>query len=175
MPADKITVIYRGVTDAFFRTEHSEQSEELRILTVTRLTTLTPRKNVEGCLMAIAALIDRTKIRYTIIGDGDDRERLVAFAEDLGIRRHVRFLGTQAPSDMLRCYREADLFLLAAKRSQRDVEGFGIAYVEAAAAGVPAICSAEGGATDAVLDGVSGIVIPDSTPEAIADGILTAR
>ena len=73
---------------------------------------------------------------------------------------------------MPRFYRDADLFLLASKRSQRDIESFGIAYLEAAASGVPSICSAEGGSTDAVLDGVSGIVIPNSTPETIAEGIL---
>ena len=172
IPSDKITVIHPGVGNAFFRTEHSEKSDELRILTVARLTTSAPKKNIEGCLRAIAALVGRMKIRYTIVGNGDDRARLQNLASDLGIQHHVQFLGERAPSEMPRFYRDADLFLLASKRSQRDIESFGIAYLEAAASGVPSICSAEGGSTDAVLDGVSGIVIPNSTPETIAEGIL---
>ena len=69
------------------------------------------------------------------------------------------------------CYSEADLFILASKASARDVEGFGIVYIEASAAGVPVIASLEGGATDAVEDGVNGLLIPDSSPRSIARGI----
>ena len=110
-------------------------------------------------------------MQYTIIGDGDDRGRLENLADELGIRRYVHFLGHRVPFEMPRFYRDADLFLLASKRSQRDVESFGIAYIEAAASGVPAICRAEGGSTDAVLEGISGIIIPDSTSDTIAKGI----
>ncbi|MEM8933153.1 MAG: glycosyltransferase, partial [Acidobacteriota bacterium] len=44
-------------------------------------------------------------------------------------------------------------------------------YLEAAAAGVPSICSREGGATDAVVDGKNGLLIDRSSPSAIADGL----
>jgi phosphatidylinositol alpha-1,6-mannosyltransferase len=64
------------------------------------------------------------------------------------------------------------LFVLPAKASATDVEGFGIVYLEANAAGVPVLCSATGGATDAVIDGYTGIVLASGDPNQIAEGIL---
>lgn len=58
--------------------------------------------------------------------------------------------------------------MLASKASPRDVEGFGIVFIEASAAGVPVIASLEGGVIDSVQEGVDGLVIPDSSPSSIA-------
>lgn len=173
VPKEKITVIYPGVNDAFFQDGiEKTPSSVLRILTVARLTKITPKKNVDSCLRAVAILQDRLQMRYRIIGNGDDRARLQALAKELGLDNHVEFLGERAPSEMPSSYRDIDLFLLASKRSPKDVESFGISYLEAAAGGVPSICSAEGGSTEAVLDGISGLIIPNSSPQAIAAGIL---
>ena len=66
-------------------------------------------------------------------------------------------------------------FVLAAKASATDVEGFGIVYVEANASGVPVLCSRSGGAVDAVRHGETGILIEGADPEGIAEGIRVFR
>lgn len=171
VPAAKISVVPPGVADAFFQERAPPAGDgRLRLLTVSRLSRFTRRKNVDGVLEALALLGD-LPLFYTVVGDGDDRGRLEARASELGVAERVLFRGSQDRQGLLAAYREADLLVLASKASAKDVEGFGMVYVEAAAAGVPSLCSREGGATDAVQDGVNGLLIDSSSPAAIADGI----
>lgn len=174
LPRDRISVVHPGVGEDFFQEADPRpegQADTLRILTVTRLSVHTRRKNVDGVLRALAQLPSELDWRYTVVGDGDDRSRLEALAAELGLGERVRFTGGVDFADLLAEYRRADLFVLASKATAKDVEGFGIVYTEASASGVPVICSREGGATDAVDDGVNGLLIDHSSPQAIAEGI----
>ncbi len=172
VPAARITICPPGVDDRFFQ-DHAKRDDKqhLRLLTVTRLTQHSARKNVDGVLDAVAAVAGDIDVSYTVVGDGDDRARLEQHARTLRIADRVRFAGRLSDEDLLTCYREADLFILAAKATHRDIEGFGIVYMEASASGVPVICSRAGGAIDAVSEGENGLLIPDSSPESIAEGI----
>jgi glycosyltransferase involved in cell wall biosynthesis len=170
---DRCVLIPPGVAEHFFQPSapRTEPRTGLRLLSVTRLTTAARRKNIDGVLHAIAALPPDTQVSYVIVGDGDDRGRLEQLARDLGIAGKTVFAGKVASEDLLRFYAEADLFVLAAEASSRDVEGFGIVYLEASAAGVPSLLSRTGGATDAVEDGVNGILVPDGSSWAIRAGL----
>lgn len=171
VPEAKITVVPPGVGEGFFQEKPPPAGDGgLRLLTVSRLSRFTRRKNVDGVLEALA-LLREEPIRYTVVGDGDDRQRLEARARELGVADRVLFRGSLALPELLAVYREADLFVLASKASAKDVEGFGIVYLEASASGVPVIASREGGATDAVQDGVNGLLIDRSSPAAVAAGI----
>ncbi len=166
-----IEVCPPGVHELFFQDRlPTTDSDELRLLTVCRLTRYTARKNVDGVLAALALLGPRP-FHYTVVGDGDDRPRLEQLARQLGLGERVTFRGSLDRAELLDAYRHADLFILAAKATTRDVEGFGIVYLEASAAGVPVLASREGGATDAVAEGVNGLLIPTSSPSDIAAGI----
>lgn len=167
-----ITVVPPGVGADFFqpREERPQGDPRLRLLTVSRLSQYTRRKNVDGVCEALA-LLPELPLHYTVVGDGDDRPRLEARARELGVAERVAFRGALGRGELLEAYRRADLFVLASKASPKDVEGFGIVYIEASASGVPVLCSREGGATDAVADGVNGILIDSSAPAAIAAGI----
>ena len=168
----KISVVPPGVEDRFFGGPLAAPGGDgLRLLTVARLERWSRRKNVDGVLRALARLPAPMVCSYTIVGDGDDRGRLEALARDLGVAPRVTFAGRLDTAALLAQYAATDLFVLASRAAPQDVEGFGIVYLEAAACGVPSICSEEGGATDAVEDGVTGIVIRESSPEAIAAGI----
>ena len=168
---DQIRRCPPGVDEAFFSVRRSNPSPGLRLLTVAKLSRFVPRKNIEGVIRAVRLLTPKVDISYTVVGGGDDLPRLKTLVDDLGLRSQVTFRGRVDQDDLLTCYSEADLFILASKASARDVEGFGIVYIEASAAGVPVIASLEGGATDAVEDGVNGLLIPDSSPRSIARGI----
>lgn len=171
VPAAGISVVPPGVGDDFFQ-PHERRPDEapLRLLTVSRLSRYTRRKNVDGVCEALALLPD-LPLHYTVVGDGDDRPRLEARARELGLDGRVSFRGALEREELLAAYREADLFVLASKASAKDVEGFGIVYIEASASGVPVLVSREGGATDAVEDGKNGLLIDSSAPAAIAAGI----
>lgn len=113
----------------------------------------------------------RIPVSLTVVGDGDDLPRLQRLSAELGLTDKVRFAGRTGKDELLKCYADADLFVLASRATSRDVEGFGIVYIEASASGVPVICSAEGGATDAVEEGWNGIIIPSSSALDIAKGM----
>ena len=164
------TVAHPGVGDTFFQDGRQCRSGPLRLLTVSRLPEAS-RKNVDGVLRAVAALPHGVVGSYSVVGDGKDRPRLEQLSRELGISDRVTFRGRISNEELLACYRDADLFVLAPKATPDDVEGFGIVYVEASASGTPVLGSAQGGATDAIRDGVNGILIPESSPQAIADGI----
>jgi phosphatidyl-myo-inositol dimannoside synthase len=178
LPAPSITVCPPGVHHCFFQEpsiQHGAaagRGESLRLLTVARLSQYTRRKNVDGVIRALALLRDRLPVAYEIVGGGDDLPRLQSLTHELGLSDRVRFLREVDRSELLACYRRADLFVMASKATEKDVEGFGIVYLEANAAGVPVLASVEGGATDAVDDGVSGMLLTTSTPDEIALGVL---
>jgi phosphatidylinositol alpha-1,6-mannosyltransferase len=167
----RIVVCPPGVEDRFFQPKEPAPATRLRLITVSRLTTFTRRKNVDGVLRAVALLRGELPVEYVVVGDGDDRAHLEQTARALGVGDAVSFKGALSAEDLARCYRDADLFVLASKATAQDFEGFGIVYLEACASGLPVLCSAEGGATDAVEDGRNGILIAESSPEAIAAGI----
>lgn len=169
---DRISVCPPGVDDRFFQERRAQPpGDRLRLLTVCRLNRSTARKNVDGVLLAISSLRSRAAIDYTVVGSGDDLTRLHGLATRLGIAEQVHFPGSVDQDQLLACYAAADLFILASKATTTDVEGFGIVYLEASASGVPVLCSRQGGATEAVREGVNGIVLASSAPESIAAGI----
>ena len=166
-----VHVIPPGVGDGLFQEPAPRRADgTLRLLTVSRLTRAAARKNVDGVLQALA-LLDDPGVRYTVVGDGDDRPRLEALARSLGVADRVAFTGEVEEGALRRAYRDADLFVLAPIATRDDVEGFGIVYLEANAAGVPVLASRAGGAVDAVEDGVNGLLLGESSPGAIAAGV----
>lgn len=174
-----IRVVEPGVSDSFFQSEQDARRRSrvagtpLRLLTVSRLSSASRRKNVDGMLRAVASLPPGVVAGYTIVGDGDDRSRLERLAMELGIGDRVRFTGPLRTEDILELYAEADLFMLASSATDRDVEGFGIVYMEASASGVPSLGSRTGGAVDAIVEGKNGLLVQDSSPLSIAAGIVS--
>jgi glycosyltransferase involved in cell wall biosynthesis len=168
-----VSLCFPGVEDRFFQDERENDSNSrvINLLTVSRLQKATRRKNVDGILQALARLKGKLDFAYSIVGHGDDMENLKSLSGSLGLSDRVTFHGRVGDDELLRLYRWANLFVLPAKSSPTDVEGFGIVYLEANASGVPVLCSAAGGALDAVVDGRTGIVIPGSDPDQIAAGI----
>lgn len=162
------SVAYLGVSPAFHEIRRVDRrvGQPARLLTVCRLSE--PRKNVALVLRALARLKDRYAFEYTVVGDGALRPELESLAAELAISERVRFAGAIDDHALHVCYAHSDLFILTAAMSPKSVEGFGIVYLEAAAAGVPSLAARIGGAVDAVAEGASGMFVDDLTDEAVS-------
>ena len=131
------------------------------VLTAARVV---PRKGQDTMIRALSLLaMEIPDLHYVIAGAGDEREilRLRELASGLGLGGKVVFLGFVNESDKVALYNASDVYVMASRYEQgeKDVEGFGITFLEAGSCGVPVIGSTSGGIPDAVLDGVSGYLV----------------
>jgi phosphatidylinositol alpha-1,6-mannosyltransferase len=136
------------------------------LLTVGRMSSSEQYKGHERVIRAIPALVARGHdVAYLIVGEGDDRSRLEALARSSGVAERVRFMGGVAVETLLDLYRVADVFVMPSTG-----EGFGIAYLEAMAAGTPALGLDCAGARDA-LEGL-GEIAPEGELAAVLERMI---
>jgi phosphatidylinositol alpha-1,6-mannosyltransferase len=121
---------------------------------------LVPRKGFDTLLRAAGRLArSRPDLVVVLAGAGRDRSRLERIADDCGAP--VRFLGRVDDADMPALYGCADVFAMLCRNrwGGLEQEGFGIVFLEAAAAGVPQLAGRSGGSHEAVVDGETGFVV----------------
>lgn len=109
---------------------------------------------------------------YLIIGKGEEEERLIELTKDLGLEEYVKFVGYVETEDMPLYYNNCDVFVMPSKTIDIDYEGFGIVYLEANACGKPVIGGKSGGVGDAVIDGVTGLLVDPDNIEEISQAII---
>ena len=140
--------------------------------TVVSVSRLVPRKGMDTLVRAAALLAARGgDLQVAIAGAGRDRGRLARLAARTGAP--VRLLGRLSDDDVTALIGCADLFAMLCRTRWRGLEqeGFGIVFLEAAAAGVPQVAGRSGGAHEAVADGETGLVLDPATPASAADAI----
>ena len=142
---------------------------------VVSVSRLVPRKGMDTLIRAAARLRDRVPdVVVAIAGSGRDRARLEGLVASTGAP--VRLLG-RVPDEVLPgLYGAGDVFSMSCRNrwGGLEQEGFGIVFVEAAAAGVPAVAGDSGGSAEAVAHGETGLVVrrpaaPDQVADALAD------
>ena len=139
------------------------------LLTIARLV---PRKGIDSVLRVLPRLRAQiTNLRYVVIGSGPDLQRLKALSERLGLRESVSFVGKVQDSELPRWYNACDVFVMPARSDHRDVEGFGLVFLEASACGKPAIGSREGGVTDAVVHERTGLLVEPGDDNGLAEAL----
>jgi phosphatidylinositol alpha-1,6-mannosyltransferase len=136
--------------------------DQVVVLGVSRLVR---RKGFDVLVRAAADLAaDEPDLPFTVLiaGDGRDRRRLSGLAEPTG--GLVRLLGRVGDDELPEVYGAADVFAMLCRDrwAGLEQEGFGIVFLEAAAAGVPAVAGASGGSAEAVVDGETGLVVDDA-------------
>lgn len=129
---------------------------------------LVPRKRHADVIAALARLRTRhPDLRYVIVGDGPERERLRALAGSLGVAGRVELRGQLPPEQAAAWGRAATLFVLPSVD-----EAFGVAYVEAMAGGVPAIgCRGEDGPEEIAASGGGMVLVPRGDVDALVEQI----
>jgi phosphatidylinositol alpha-1,6-mannosyltransferase len=133
------------------------------------------RKGQDMVIRALPEIAKRVpNVHYLVIGDGPDAEELRALAAQYQIADRVTFAGRVNDYDLPRYFFACDAYVMPTRPSDdgSEVEGFGIVFLEAAAAGKPVVAGRAGGVADAVVDGVTGILIEPTDANAIANAVI---
>jgi phosphatidylinositol alpha-1,6-mannosyltransferase len=142
-------------------------------LTVSRLTER--HKGHETFLRALPALLARCPdVRYVIAGEGALAGELSALAARLNVQHAVRMPGAVDERTKGALMANCRAFVMLSRELRRPAlfEGFGIAFIEAAMAGRPALAGDSGGVPDSVLDGQTGVLVDPLSLPAVIEGAL---
>ncbi|WP_290726471.1 glycosyltransferase [Fibrobacter sp. UBA2449] len=120
-------------------------------------------------LIEAAKHLPRDQFEIRIVGVGDLTDKLKSQAAEIEDAAEIIFTGKLSPEELANEYRTANVFTLPAiVDSKGDTEGLGVVLIEAMELGLPVVASNVGGIPDVVVDGVSGILVPEKDPEALA-------
>ncbi len=182
VPSSRISLIPPGIDAAPYDEVSPEAEDELRerlgvggrrvILTLARLA---PRKGHDVVIRSLKGLLDvAPDLHYLIVGKGDP-SALRGLADAEGVSDHVTFVEYVPDEDLPALFRIGDIYTMVSRWDPvaREVEGFGIVYLEAAASGRPSVAGAHGGSPDAVEDGVTGFVVDPTSVEAVQGALRT--
>jgi phosphatidylinositol alpha-1,6-mannosyltransferase len=136
------------------------------ILTVARLDY---HKGHADVIRALPGVIERVgETAYLIVGDGPLRDELKQLARSLGVEEEVVFLGPVDDSRLVELYNLADVFIMISQETEKDVEGFGLVFLEANACGKPVVGGDSGGVAEAIAHKVTGLLVHPGDVEGIA-------
>lgn len=166
VPRERIEVINPGIDAQWYSPDASiPRDPRPTFLYVGRL------KRYKGLDIALRALAlahaQRADVVLQIAGAGDDRPRLETVVAELGISAQVQFLGFVPEAEKRRLLRTAWALVFPSPK-----EGWGIANIEAAACGTPALASDSPGLRETVRHGETGYLVPHSDTRALAERML---
>ncbi len=172
VPKEKIRLVYRGVDLTKYQYCPDKYDREKDYFTIINIGRLTPIKGQYEFMKAMKHVINKTeRIEIWIVGGlqtGKARylDMLKDLAKELGIEKHVKFLG--ARSDIPDLLKKADCLVL----STEVPEGFGRTVIEAGAIGT-AVCASEVGGIKEIIDnGVSGLLFPPGDETGMSEAVL---
>ncbi|MBP6016365.1 MAG: glycosyltransferase family 4 protein [Candidatus Promineofilum sp.] len=163
---DKAVIIRPAVDPDVFRPADAKD-EDAGLFRLITTGSIIWRKGYEYALSAIRQLVDRgVPVRFDIIGNGPEYQRLLYTIRDLELDEYVFLHGRLAPAGVVARLQAADVFLLSSLS-----EGISNAVLEGMACGLPVVTTAVGGMAEAVDDGVEGFVVPSRDPAAMAEAL----
>jgi glycosyltransferase involved in cell wall biosynthesis len=148
-------------------TARSERTR--RILFVGRLV---ERKGADVLINAFAELLVRQPdAKLDIVGDGPQMPPLQSLAEHLGLGDRIKFHGVLTGARLYNQFALSEVLAMPSRSSSDDVEGFGTVFLEAGIFGKPVVGTRTGGIPEAVLDEVTGLLVPDGDSHALAEAL----
>jgi phosphatidylinositol alpha-1,6-mannosyltransferase len=126
---------------------------------------LVPRKGIDQVIRALPRL---PGVEYRVVGSGPDQQRLRTLARSAGVVDRVHLLGRVDDATLADEYQRCAVFVLPARRTRVELEGYGLVYFEAAAWGRPVVAGRSGGEVDAVVEGETGVLVDGTSVDAIA-------
>lgn len=178
VPENKITIIYPGVKVA--GGIEPEKILEIKnrlgladkkiILTVGRLVA---RKGQDKVIKAMPKILERApNAIYVVAGDGPERKNLELEIKNYELENNVLLLGKISEEKKNAFYQLCDVFVMVPRQIGADVEGFGTVYLEANSFGKPVVAGRSGGVAEAVVDGVTGLIIDPENINQISEAVI---
>jgi glycosyltransferase involved in cell wall biosynthesis len=166
--------VYHGIDTRLFSLSPdgiSQAEAPYRILTVARLIA---KKGLPTVYRALKALQDKgIAFEHTLIGDGDDRAKILSVIKDLGLTAHTRWLGTQPHEVVLDYYKRAHLFVLGCEVAPNgDRDGIPNVLFESMAMGVPVVATRLSAIPELVENGKTGLLVAPGQPQQMAEAML---
>jgi len=176
----RIVKIAPGVDTLYFspsmKCDHVIRRHHLQgkrvLLTVSRLV---ERKGHDIVIRALPIILQNIpQCVYLIVGSGPEERRLRDLAQTLNVSDHVIFAGSVADAELPAYYNACDIFTMPSRAldKREGIEGFGIVYLEANACGKAVIGGRSGGVSEAVEEGVSGILVDPNNESELAKAAI---
>ncbi len=175
----KIKVVHLGVDFDKFQ-KHYMEREVLRkkwgltdeVIVLVTISRMEPRKNHLAVIKATSDLRDEgLPLAYVIGGVGEEEKRLKQFVHKKGLERWIKFLGCVSEEEKIKTFCASDIHIMPSIKVGPMIEGFGIVFMEAAAAGIPSIAGNVGGQPEAVIHNKTGLVVDGTDAKAIKKAI----
>ncbi|WP_263366342.1 glycosyltransferase family 4 protein [Edaphobacter bradus] len=162
-------VFFPEAPDPALRRQYGIKDGEVVIVTVARLVA---RKGHARVIKALAALAPEVPaFKYVVAGRGPMEAELKGLVAELKLQDRVIFAGFVSDDKLNHHYNMADIVALPNTDEDGDVEGFGMVFLEANAAGKPVIGGRSGGTAEAVADGVSGLLVSSDGEHELQDAL----
>ena len=173
--AEKMIKIAPGIdVDHFSPQDSSQLRRNLRLenkRVIVSVGRLVHRKGQDHLIQALPEILKSVPDAHILmVGQGPYLSHLKKLVEDLNLVDHVSFIGRIQYAQLPQYICVGDVFIMPSRSRffGLEVEGLGIVYLEASACGLPVIAGSSGGAPDAVLEGVTGIVVDGENNNEIA-------
>ena len=166
--------VYHGIdTELFSRNRgHSAKVKKpFRLLTVARLIA---KKGLPTVYRALKILKDKgIAFEHTLIGDGEERPKILALIKELDLAAHARWFGTQPHEVVLQHYQQAHLFVLGCEVApDGDRDGIPNVLFESMAMGVPVVATNVSAIPELVESGTTGLLVDPGSPPKMAEAML---
>jgi glycosyltransferase involved in cell wall biosynthesis len=165
-------VVNNGVDYGKFQKSNVQQKTENKKI-ILSVGALKPRKGYHISIPAIAEVKKKyPDVKYCIVG-GKPPETYLRMIKDNNLSENVVFFENISDEELINLYYQSDIFLLpSVTENENDFEGFGLVYLEAGACGKPVIGAFGSGAEDAIIDGETGILVPQNDVKKTVEAIL---
>jgi len=164
--------VYHGIDVGLFSRPSGVRSSvgPYRLLTVARMTA---KKGLKTVYRSVRWLCDNGyNVRHTLIGDGEERGKTLAFIDSLALTDVASWCGTQPHEVVLDHYRQADVFMLGCEvAANGDRDGIPNVLLESMAMGVPVVATSISAIPELVQDGETGLLVPPGDPEKLARAV----
>lgn len=168
--------LYHGIDVDFFTRDIPGKDVQVptppyRILTIARMT---PKKGLSTVYRALKILSDEgISFRHTLIGDGEERERIGSLIKELGLAPFALLPGTLSHEAVLDHYLSADVFVLGCEIApDGDRDGIPNVLLESMAVGVPVVATNISAIPELVVEGETGLLVPPAQPEKMARALI---
>ena len=164
-----------GVDLTIFAGIQPEKPDKKVKLVIGTVKTMKPKYGIDTLIEAYALLVQRfqsksglkaLELELRLVGGGEQTAELQALAEHLGVADSVDFVGQVPHARVPQELSKLDIYVALSR-----IESFGVAVIEAGAAGRPVVVSDSGGLPEVTVEGETGFVVPRENPKAAADAL----